>query len=96
MAPGRLTTRVVQVPVRARDASRPGAAPSSTAVLRELTSSPVLDEAADTLAEGSPNVVVYASTSSAFAIGFDAETATGITRRDAPRELIRRRRRFHR
>jgi maleate isomerase len=75
MAPGRLTTRVVQVPVRASDASTLGAAPSSTAALRELTSSRVLDEAADTLAEESLDVVGYASTSSAYAIGFDAEAA---------------------
>jgi hypothetical protein len=75
MPPGRLTTRVVQVPVRASDASTLGAAPSSTAALRELTSSRFLDEAADTLAEESLDVVGYASTSSAYAIGFDAEAA---------------------
>jgi maleate isomerase len=74
-APGRLTTRVVRVPVRASDASTLGGPPASTAALRELTSSRFLDEAADALAEEPLDVLGYASTSSAYAIGFDAETA---------------------
>jgi maleate isomerase len=75
MAPGRLATRIVQVPVRAREASRLGAPPASTAALRELTSSRFMDEAADVLAEESLDVLAYASTSSAYAIGLDAEAA---------------------
>jgi maleate isomerase len=75
MAPGRLATRVVRVPVRASGASTLVGPPASTAALSELTSSRFLDEAADVLAEESLDVLGYASTSSAYAIGFDAETA---------------------
>jgi maleate isomerase len=75
MAPGRLATRVVRVPVRASDAGTLGGPPASTAALSELTSSRFLDEAADALAEASLDVLAYASTSSAYAIGFDAERA---------------------
>jgi maleate isomerase len=43
--------------------------------LRALIASPLLDEAAEMLGRGSLDVVVCASTSLAFAIGFDAEAA---------------------
>jgi maleate isomerase len=72
IAPGRLATRVVRVPVGASDAS---AAPTAPAALAELTSSRFLDEAVDALAEGPLDVLGYASTSTAYAIGFAAETA---------------------
>jgi maleate isomerase len=41
--------------------------------LRELATSPVLDRAAATFARSSLDVLGYASTSSAYAIGFDSE-----------------------
>jgi maleate isomerase len=72
MAPGRLATRVVRVPVRASDAGTP---PTAPAALTELTSSMFLDEAVDALAEEPLDVLGYASTSTAYAIGFAAETA---------------------
>jgi maleate isomerase len=68
MAPRRIVTCVVRVPaddVRADPATLPG--------LRELATSPVLDQAAAIFARGSLDVLGYASTSSAYAIGFDAE-----------------------
>jgi maleate isomerase len=72
MAPGRLATRVMRVPVQAGDA---GAPPTAPIALAELTSSRFLDEAVDALGEESVDVLGYASTSTAYAIGFAAETA---------------------
>jgi maleate isomerase len=71
MAPGRLRTRVVRVPVRASV----DVPPSSIAALKELTSARVLDEAADLLVDEAVDVIGYASTSSGYAIGLDAERA---------------------
>jgi maleate isomerase len=69
MAPGRLLTRVVRV-------GAPGRSPPTTpADLRELTLPPVLDDAARSFAADPVDVVGYASTTSAYAIGFDAEAA---------------------
>jgi maleate isomerase len=50
--------------------------PSTAAAnLRTLTRPAVLDRAADTLLNYSIDAVAYASTTSAYVIGFDAETA---------------------
>jgi maleate isomerase len=68
MAPGRVVTCVARVPaddVRADPTTLPG--------LRALAASPVLDQAAATFERGSLDALGYASTSSAYAIGFDAE-----------------------
>jgi maleate isomerase len=74
MAPGRLVTRVARV-------STPAAAvtlatgPPTPAAARDLTAPPLLDDAAERLAAGSIEVIGYASTSTAYAIGFDDEVA---------------------
>ncbi len=70
MAPGRLDIRVVRVPSGAG-----GDPPTTPRALRAVTAVPVLDDAAKTLVLDSIDVVGYASTTSAYAIGFDAETA---------------------
>jgi maleate isomerase len=74
MAPGRLITCVMRV---SADAASVGAAgdPTTPAGLRALTAPPFLDGAADMLGRGSLDVIGYASTSSGYAIGFDAEEA---------------------
>jgi len=66
MAPGALATRLVRVSDPAR----------MTSALGDSTAAPIgLDQAAEALANESIDVVAYASTTSAYAIGFDAETA---------------------
>jgi maleate isomerase len=64
MAPGRVITCVARISTDAVEASSP-APPAPSA----------LDEAAETLRRGALDTIVYASTSSAFAIGFDADVA---------------------
>lgn len=68
MAPGCLVTRVVRV------SRGDGDPPTTPPALRALTTPAVLDDAAEPLAD-SIDAVGYASTTSAYAIGFDAETA---------------------
>jgi maleate isomerase len=73
MAPGRVVTCVARVSV---DEAVAGVGANSTiSALRALNASPLLDQAAELFGRGSLDAVVYASTSSAFAIGFDAEAA---------------------
>ena len=73
MAPDRLVTRVVRV---TRSASDPTAdSPTTPDALRALTAPAVLEHAAETLLQDPVDAVAYASTTSAYAIGFDAETA---------------------
>jgi maleate isomerase len=70
MAPGRLATRVVRVTAEA------SGRPPSAAALDELTAAtapPILEGAAGQLLTGSVDVIGYASTTSAYTIGFDAE-----------------------
>ncbi len=67
MAPG----CVVNCVVRLADSELAGTAP----VLRALTAQEVLDAAAERLPRDSLDAVAYASTTSAYVIGFDAETA---------------------
>jgi maleate isomerase len=72
MAPG-ITIRVVRI--RSRDVRTAGEPPTWPVGLRALTAAPVLDEAVE-LAMAEPiDAVAYASTSSAYAIGFDDEVA---------------------
>jgi maleate isomerase len=68
MAPGRVVTCVARVSARGTT-GQPAASE-----LRALTASP-LDEAAATLGASSVDAVAYASTTSAYAIGFEAEEA---------------------
>lgn len=67
IAPGAVVTRVARIV----DADPPTTAPA----LRALTAPAALDRAADALLNDSIDAVAYASTTSAYAIGFDAETA---------------------
>jgi len=73
MAPGRITTNVKRVAdalgVRVRTN------PPGPTELRRLAEVPLLEAAADSLAGSSVEVVGYASTSSAYVIGFDDEEA---------------------
>jgi maleate isomerase len=71
MAPGRITTRVKRV----ADAAgvRVGTNPPAATEVRMLAEPLLLEAAADSLAESSVDVVGYASTSSAYVIGFDEE-----------------------
>jgi maleate isomerase len=72
MAPGQVVTCVARVSSDTVGVGV-GATPSSPAGLRTLTTPPFLDPAADMLSRGSLDVIGYASTGSAYAIGFDAE-----------------------
>jgi maleate isomerase len=66
MAPGRLLTRVVRV---SNDA------PTTPPGLRALRAAPLLDDAAKMLAADPVDVVGYASTTSAYVVGFEEESA---------------------
>jgi maleate isomerase len=74
MASGRVVTRVAHV---SADAAAAGvrASPTILSGLRALTAPPVLDAAADMLGQDSVDAIGYASTSTAYAIGFDGEAA---------------------
>jgi hypothetical protein len=73
MAPGRVITCVARVSVD--EGAQASARIPPPPPLRALSTSPLLEQAAELLGRGSLDAVVYASTSSAFAIGFDAEAA---------------------
>jgi maleate isomerase len=75
MAPGRVVTQVSRVLPPGVGASAPGAPPTSPGGLRALAVPSALDDAAGAFAEGSVDVIGYASTSTGYALGFDAETA---------------------
>jgi maleate isomerase len=74
MAPGRVMTCVARVSAEAA-AGGLGANPSAPPGLRALAAPPYLDDAADMFRQGDVAVIAYASTSSAYAIGFDEEAA---------------------
>ena len=73
MAPGRLATRVVRITGTAGAGASGG--PVSPAALGPLTTAPLLDRAAGQLVTDPVDVIGYASTTSAYTIGFDAEMA---------------------
>ena len=73
MAPGRLATRVVRI--TGVEGASDGGGPVSPAELGPLTTAPLLDRAAGQLVTGPVDVIGYASTTSAYTIGFDAERA---------------------
>jgi maleate isomerase len=74
MAPGRVVTCVARVSAGA-PAVGGRADPTTPGALCELTDPPLVDEAADLLGRGSVDAIGYASTSSGYALGFDAEAA---------------------
>jgi len=73
MAPGRVATRVVRITGTA-DAGG-GGGPVSPAALGTLTTAAFLDRAAAQLLTDPVDVIGYASTTSAYTVGFDAEMA---------------------
>jgi maleate isomerase len=75
MAPGQVTTQVSRIPAPGADASAPGMPPTSPSGLRALTAPSALDAAATAFAGAPVDVIGYASTSTGYAIGFDAEAA---------------------
>jgi maleate isomerase len=74
MAPGHVVTRVSRILAPGATLSGAGVPPTSASGLRVLTAPSALDMAAGSLARGSVDVIGYASTSTGYAIGFDAET----------------------
>jgi maleate isomerase len=72
MAPGRVVADVVRITAAPGPAGAETAPPATPAGLRALTEPPVLDEAARMLPD-SIDVAGYASTTSAYAIGFEQE-----------------------
>lgn len=74
MAPQRVVTCVARVSGEAT-AVGIGANPTTPSELRALTAPPFLDEAAELFGRGSVDAIGYASTSSAYALGVDAEAA---------------------
>lgn len=73
MAPGRLRVRVKRLPSEGDGGV--GSDPPSTSDLRTLLASTLLDPAARSLMSDGVEAIAYASTTSAYAIGFDAEAA---------------------
>ncbi len=71
MARDRVVARVVRVSTVGPE----GDPPATPTGIRELTAAPLLDNAATMLAGESVDVVGYASTTSAYVIGFDEEAA---------------------
>jgi maleate isomerase len=75
MAPGQVVTQVSRIPAPGADESEPGMPPTSPPGLRALTDPSALDKAAATFAGGSVDAIGYASTSTGYAIGLEAEAA---------------------
>lgn len=73
MAPGRIVTHVSRIMAPGADASVPGEPPTSPLGLRTWTAPSLLDEAAAAFAGGSVDVIGYASTSTGYALGPEAE-----------------------
>jgi maleate isomerase len=63
------------VPVEIGGAGTSAEPPTSPVGLKALTAAPVLDEAVDVVLADQVDAIAYASTSSAYAIGFDREVA---------------------
>jgi maleate isomerase len=75
MAPGQVVTRVSRIVASGTDVPAPGTPPTAPSGLRALTAPSVLDAAAAVFGRGSVDVIGYASTSTGYALGFDAESA---------------------
>ena len=74
LAPGRVVTQVSRIPAPGASVAEPGTPPTSSSGLRALTAPSALEAAVAAFAPGSVDVIGYASTSTGYAIGFDAET----------------------
>jgi maleate isomerase len=75
MAPGSVVARVVRVSDDAADGGARSEPPTTPRGLRALAAAPLLDNAARLLATDEVHVVGYASTTSAYVIGVEDETA---------------------
>jgi maleate isomerase len=75
MAPGEVFTQLSRIPRSDRNLAGPGTPPTSPSGLRALTDPSTLDTAAAAFPGGSVDALGYASTSTGYAIGFDAEAA---------------------
>src|SRR3954451_17586044 len=75
MAPGRVVTRVARIEAPGGDALTPGEPPTSPSGLLALTVPSVLDDAVAIFGGGSVDAIGYASTSTGYAVGSDAEEA---------------------
>jgi hypothetical protein len=75
MAPGSVVARVVRVSDDAADDGARSEPPTTPRGLRALAAAPLLDNAARLLATDEVHVVGYASTTSAYVIGVEDETA---------------------
>jgi maleate isomerase len=73
MAPRRVVTRVARVEAPGGDPHTPGEPPTSPSGLLALTVPSALDDAAATFGGGSVDAIGYASTSTGYALGSDAE-----------------------
>jgi maleate isomerase len=74
MAPGEVDVRVSRIPAPGGTGSAPGTPPTTPSGLRAMTAPSSLDRAQATFPDGSVDVIGYASTSTGYAIGFDAES----------------------
>ena len=74
MALGRIVTHVSRIPAPGASDAEPGTPPTSPSGLRALTAPSALDAAVASFAPGSVDVIGYASTSTGYVIGFDAES----------------------
>jgi maleate isomerase len=75
MAPAQVRTKVSRVRIPVSSTSDDGAPPTSPDGLRALATPAAINEAASALRPGSVEVLAFASTSSGYAIGYDAESA---------------------
>jgi maleate isomerase len=75
MAPGRVVSCVVRIPSDAATVVGPGGSPTSPSGLRALTAPELIDPATELLGRAPVDAIGYASTSTSYAIGFDAEEA---------------------
>jgi maleate isomerase len=75
MAAGQVVTRISRIPAPGAGGAAQGTPPTAPSGLQALTAPAVLDDAAAAFDPGSVEALGYASTSTAYAIGFAAETA---------------------
>jgi maleate isomerase len=74
MAPEQVVVRLARIPAPGATASAPGAPPTTPSGLRALSTPAALDEAAAEFVVGSIDAIGHASTSTGYALGFEAET----------------------
>ncbi len=74
MASGQVVTQVSRIPAPGATDAAPGTPPGSPPGLLALSAPSALDRAVAAFAAGSVDVVAHASTSTGYALGFDAET----------------------